>query len=179
VLVVNADSPYRSLDDLRAAARDNRYRATGNRSENAATSLVLAMHASGSILNLPQSTYDDLFERSGLGESEFMFAPPTVAMPYLRAGKLRVLATAGSNRSHLFPEVQTVAERVPGFHASFGWWLIVAPACLPVAVRQRLTAEVEKALTAPDIGEQLAAHELDVYFDSPDWYLQRMDPCSR
>src|SRR5207244_12045010 len=61
------------------------------------------------------------------------------------SGKLRLLATSGSKRSSLFPDVPTVAETVPGYDAT-NWWGLVAPAGTPAAVVNKLHSELEVLL---------------------------------
>lgn len=77
--------------------------------------------------------------------------------PQVRAGKLRVLAVLTPKRSAIFPDAPTIAESgYPGFEASV-WYGLVGPAHLPAAVAQRLHAEVQKALAAPEVKDRLAA----------------------
>ena len=80
----------------------------------------------------------------------------------MKGGKLRVLATAGSRRSPLQPEVPTIAEAgVPGYEMD-SWLGIVAPAGTPSPVLDRLNAEFNRALGVPRVREKLAAQGLDV-----------------
>ena len=77
--------------------------------------------------------------------------------PQAKAGKLRVLAVLTPRRSAIFPDAPTIAESgYPGFEASV-WYGVVGPANLPAAVVQRLHAEVQKALAAPEVKDRLAA----------------------
>jgi tripartite-type tricarboxylate transporter receptor subunit TctC len=86
---------------------------------------------------------------------------PAVA-GHMKGGKLRVLATAGSRRSPLQPEVPTIAEAgVPGYEMD-SWLGIVAPAGTPSPVLDRLNAEFNRALAVPQVREKLAAQGLDV-----------------
>ena len=77
--------------------------------------------------------------------------------PQVRAGKLRVLAVLTPQRSSIFPDVPTIAESgFPGFEASV-WYGLVGPAGLPAPIVQRLHAEVQKALAAPEVKNRLQA----------------------
>ena len=77
--------------------------------------------------------------------------------PQVKAGKLRVLAVLTPRRSAIFPDAPTIAESgYPGFEASV-WYGLVGPANLQAAVVQRLHAEVQKALAAPEVKDRLAA----------------------
>jgi len=77
--------------------------------------------------------------------------------PQAKAGRLRVLAVLSPGRSSIFPDAPTIAESgYPGFEASV-WYGLVGPARLPAAIAQRLHAEVQKALAAPEVKDRLAA----------------------
>ncbi len=77
--------------------------------------------------------------------------------PQVRAGKLRVLAVLTPQRSAIFPDVPTIAESgFAGFEASV-WYGLVGPAGLPTPIVQRLHAEVQKALAAPEVKDRLVA----------------------
>jgi len=71
-------------------------------------------------------------------------------------GKVRVLGSSGARRSAAMPDVPTIAEQgLPGFEAS-SWYGLVAPAGTPAPVVATLTAEVGKALKAPDVQARIA-----------------------
>jgi tripartite-type tricarboxylate transporter receptor subunit TctC len=160
LLVVNANSPYRTLADLLAAATTTpgamTYGSAGISSSNHLSGELLAMKAGVSMTHVPYR-----------GSALAMFDAPNTSTPLLRAGKLRALGTTGRARHPKFPDLPTIAETVPGYEFS-GWMGVVAPAGLPRALQTRLTAEVEKALAAPGTGDRLAALGLDVSFGHPD-----------
>jgi tripartite-type tricarboxylate transporter receptor subunit TctC len=95
-----------------------------------------------------------------------MFDAPNIALPHLRSGKLRALATTGRTRHRLLPEVPAVNETLPGYEV-IGWMGVVGPAGLPVAAQRRLAAEIEKTLAAPDTADRIAALGLDVSYGGP------------
>lgn len=75
--------------------------------------------------------------------------PP--AVPLTQAGKIRPIAVTSAKRSPALPDVPTVAELgYPGF-ADYTWIAFLAPAGTPAAVVVRLNAEINKALSAPDV----------------------------
>ena len=78
-------------------------------------------------------------------------------MPFLKGGKLRILAVTGRTRSPSAPEVPTFAEAgVPGMESGV-WMSLLAPAETPKPVLARLTRELERAMAAPDVHERLTA----------------------
>jgi tripartite-type tricarboxylate transporter receptor subunit TctC len=91
------------------------------------------------------------------GHIDVMFAPPQTVQPLVEAGKLKAIATTGSVRSPLFPDLPTVAESgVPGFE-SVGWFGLLAPAHTPTAIVAKLNAEVVALLETAEVRERLAA----------------------
>jgi tripartite-type tricarboxylate transporter receptor subunit TctC len=81
--------------------------------------------------------------------------PP--AMPFVKAGKLRVLAVTGAVRSPLLPDVPTVSEAgLPGFDVT-SWYGMFAPAGLPKDLLMKLNADIAAVLATPDMEKRLAA----------------------
>ncbi|MDM0107966.1 tripartite tricarboxylate transporter substrate binding protein [Variovorax sp. J22R24] len=90
------------------------------------------------------------------GQLDFLF-DPGVAMPHIKAGKVKLLAVGSPKRSPLFPDVPTLDEvGLKGFDADtiFGFY---APAGTPVEVVNRLNREINQALTLPGPRERIAA----------------------
>ncbi len=90
------------------------------------------------------------------GQIDFAF-DPGIALPHVRAGRLRLLAVGSPRRSPLFPDVPTLAEAgLPGFDADtfFG---LYAPAGTPAAVVERLHAEVNRILATAPVRERAIA----------------------
>jgi tripartite-type tricarboxylate transporter receptor subunit TctC len=80
--------------------------------------------------------------------------PP--AMPYLKSGRLRVVAVTGMTRSALLPETPTVNESgLPGFNVT-SWYGIFGPAALPKDIVAKLNADIAAILSAADLKERLA-----------------------
>ncbi len=171
LLVVNANSPYGTLDDLLVAARAKpgalTYGSAGIGSSNHLSGELLAVKTGVSMTHIPYRgsalAMNDLLG----GGLQFMFDAPNTSTPMLRTGKLRALGTTGRQRHRLFPDLPAIGERVKGYEF-VGWMGIMAPQGLPPALQRRLTAETEKALAGPDTGDRLSALGLDVNFGGPD-----------
>ncbi len=81
--------------------------------------------------------------------------PP--AMPFVKSGKLRVLAVTGAARSPLMPEAPTVSEAgLPGFDVT-SWYGMFAPAGLPRDLLMKLNADIAAVLTTADMEQRLAS----------------------
>jgi len=170
VLAVRADSPWRGLPDLLAAARAQpgalSYGSAGIGSTNHLSGELLAAKADLKLTHVPyRGTALAINDLMG-GALHFVFDAPNSAGPLAAAGKLRLLATTGRQRHKLYPDVPSIAEAVPDYEFR-GWMGVVAPPGLPPPVQQRLTRELEGAAAAADTGERLAALGLDVAFGGP------------
>src|SRR5262245_37571772 len=82
-----------------------------------------------------------------------MFDAITTMTGHARSGRVRALGTTGKSRSAITPEIPTVSEAgVPGYEATI-WLGLMAPAGTPRPVLERLSAEVNKVVNAPDVKE--------------------------
>lgn len=97
------------------------------------------------------ASYPDLIGGSVMAEMDVL---PT-ALPPVKAGRLKVLATGAARRLVLLPDVPTIAEAgVPGYESS-SWYGFVAPAKMPKDILDKLHAEIVRALKEPDVVEKL------------------------
>jgi tripartite-type tricarboxylate transporter receptor subunit TctC len=72
----------------------------------------------------------------------------------MHAGRVRALATTGSERNPSLPELPTIAEAVPGYEISQSWG-IVAPAGTPSPVLKRLNDAIVNAMNLPEVKQQV------------------------
>ena len=73
------------------------------------------------------------------------------SLPLARARKVRLLATTGTKRLSMMPEVPTVSESIVRGYEAGNWHAMFAPAATPREIVNRLHAEVVKALAVPSI----------------------------
>jgi tripartite-type tricarboxylate transporter receptor subunit TctC len=89
------------------------------------------------------------------GQVDSFFATPISSISQIRAGKAKAVATTGSKRAALMPEVPTVAESgYPGYEA-LNWYGFLGPAKMPKDLVERLNRELVKALANPEAVAQL------------------------
>jgi tripartite-type tricarboxylate transporter receptor subunit TctC len=89
------------------------------------------------------------------GQVDSFFATPISSISQIRAGKAKAVATTGSKRAALMPEVPTVAESgYPGYEA-LNWYGFLGPAKMPKDLVERLNREIVKALANPEAIAQL------------------------
>jgi tripartite-type tricarboxylate transporter receptor subunit TctC len=90
-----------------------------------------------------------------------MFASAPSAVPQIKSGKVRALATTGAARSPFLPDVPTIAESgFPGYEAT-NWYAYMAPGRTPREIIARLNRELVKVLETPEIRDQLFNHGVE------------------
>lgn len=161
VVVVRAESPYRTLADLVKAGQ-----AKGAALTMASAANGTVGHLAGELLgrrakfkftHVPyKGAAPALTDLMG-GQTDFMLPTPQAAVPLIKGGKLRALAVTSAKRLPVIPEVPTVAESgYPGFEV-VDWKVLVGPAKLPGDTTKRLHDEVEKAFAKPETIAKLLA----------------------
>jgi tripartite-type tricarboxylate transporter receptor subunit TctC len=87
------------------------------------------------------------------GQVQMMFDAVTTMAPMVKSGQLKALATTGTSRSTVLPNVPTVAEAgVPGYEATI-WLGIMAPTGTPKAIVDKLNVEINKIIARAEIKE--------------------------
>lgn len=159
LLVVRADSPYRGLAEVlkaaRADAKSISYGTAGIGSTHHLAGELLVKSAKVQMLHVPYRGDAASVAAVLGGEVPIIIAPPTAVMQNIKAGKLRAVATTGSQRWSVMPELPTVAEQgVPGYDVT-SWAGFMAPARTPRPIVNQLQGAVVKALQVPEVRARL------------------------
>ena len=109
-----------------------------------------------------------VFQSIASGEIAFMFRSTTGTLPLVASGQLRALGLASRNRIAAAPNIPTLAEvGLPGFE-SLLWFGIFVPAKTPKTIIDRLSAEVRKAMTSPDLRQRFVDLGAEPMASSPE-----------
>jgi tripartite-type tricarboxylate transporter receptor subunit TctC len=108
------------------------------------------------------------------GQIPAVFTTLSTALPQMRAGRIKVLGVVEAKRALAAPEVPTIGESVPGYAMPDSWLGFFGPPGLPGPIGQRLSAELVRALTAPDARARLDAGGLQVVATSPEEFTAMM-----
>ena len=169
VLVVPADSKFRSLADLLAAAKGGTvtYASPGNGTVSHLAGELLQRASGVKLTHVPyKGAAQALTDTLGGQVQSFMSSVPS-ALAQLKSGRLRALAVSSAARSPELPGTPTIAESgYPGFEAST-WYGLLAPAGTPAPVISRLNGEVNRALAAKEVRERLASEGGETLGGSP------------
>ena len=90
------------------------------------------------------------------------------ALPYIKTGKLRVLAITSPKRAPSLPDIPTVTESVPAYKVGAGFWLLITRAGTPPAVMNRLNAGSLKALQSAEVRKRLATADIEYIGSTPE-----------
>lgn len=107
------------------------------------------------------------------GRMQMMFALSPVAMPHVKADKLRGIAVSGSKRLPELPGVPTVSETVPGYETTT-WYGLLVPRGTPQPIINKLNGDFNKVLAMKDIIERMAAAGFQTEGGSPQEFTRYM-----
>jgi tripartite-type tricarboxylate transporter receptor subunit TctC len=88
------------------------------------------------------------------GRVQLIILAVPAARGHIEAGKLNPLAITSGKRVETYPNVPTVAETFPGFDFA-GWWVMAAPAGVPLPILERVNRELDVILKDPAVVERM------------------------
>jgi tripartite-type tricarboxylate transporter receptor subunit TctC len=178
VLVVAADSPVKTVDDLVARVKGKpgglSYASGGNGSLAHFAGELFKGAAGVDAVHVPYKGAPDIINSLLSQQTEYAFPVLVTVLPHLKSGKLRALAVTSPKRSPLLPDVPTMYEAMrSGFEIESENGL-VAPAGTPPEIVARLNAEIVRILREPKIADPLTAGGFEVVGSTPAQYGERV-----
>ncbi len=160
ILVVAANSPFRSLADIVAAARakpgDVTFGTSGPGSMSHLATEMLMRQAQVKMTNVPYKGGGQAVTDLVSGQLGFMISDALPVVQFIKTNRLRALAITSGTRSALFPDIPTFAESgVQGLVAE-NWWGVFLPAGTPKAIVDAYHAGVVKVMADPDLKDKFA-----------------------
>lgn len=170
LIAVNADTGPKSLPELVEFARANPGKVNfgvGGITSRLAGEL-LKRELGLDMVFVPYKASASTVQGLLSGDVTFVLVAASAAMPQIQGGRVRAIATTGSQRITSLPNVPTVAEalNLPGFDSSV-WLGVFAPAGTPVDIIQKLNRDISEIMSQPDVRKQLTALGLDAATSSP------------
>ncbi|MBM3342927.1 MAG: tripartite tricarboxylate transporter substrate binding protein [Betaproteobacteria bacterium] len=159
VLIANLKTPFTSVKDLIAHARDNpgklNWGNAGAGFQSHLASVLFTHLAKIDVLHVSYKGAGPMVTGVISGESQVTLGPAPAWMVHVQAGRARALAMAGAKRSVLWPELPTIVESgLPGF-VSDGWIGLMAPRGISKPVHNKLYGALVKAMDDPATVERL------------------------
>jgi tripartite-type tricarboxylate transporter receptor subunit TctC len=159
LLAVNVNSPYKTVADVIDAARREPGKLTaasaGSGSPHHLALELFKQRAGVNLLHVPYKGAAPAITDLLGGQVDVMFIDLAAGLPNVKAGKLRVLASATPERLQVLPDVPTMAEQGVADFTAYAWQGLVGPAGLPDAVVKKLSADLQKALATPEVAGKL------------------------
>ena len=165
LLVVNNDTPFKSVKELIDAAKAKpgslSYGSTGSGSSNHLSMELFRLMTTTQMIHVPYKGSAPMVTDLLGGHVQVAFDNVPNVVTQVKAGKLRALAITSPNRATSLPDIPTVAEAgVPGYEVGV-WFGIVAPAATPPDVLAKLNAELNKILAMADVKQKFADQGVD------------------
>ncbi|MDP3084825.1 MAG: tripartite tricarboxylate transporter substrate binding protein [Rubrivivax sp.] len=159
-VLVDANSPLRSMQDLVQRARANPGQMSlgneGPRTFSGMISRLLAARLKLEFNQIPYASVGVSVQNTLGGQVEAIVADLASTAALVRSGRLRLLAVTSLQRVPGFESVPALTETIPGFEM-VGWFALVAPAGTPTAVLQRVNRDMNAVLAERDLADRIAA----------------------
>ena len=155
MVIVPANSPFKSIDDLIAAAKAKpgslNFASGGAGTVQRLASELFRQRLSLDMVHVGYKSGGPAIADVTGGQVDFMFATVAASYPLVSAGKLRALAISAPERAARLPDVPTVAETViPGFEV-YEWNGVLVPARTPAAIVETLHQAIAESLKDPAV----------------------------
>jgi tripartite-type tricarboxylate transporter receptor subunit TctC len=158
-LLVEANSPVKSLDDLIARSKASPGKLSlGNEGPRTFSGMIARLFNSRTEAGANLVPYASV----GVGTQDLMgghvdamVADLASTAQLARQGKLRVLATTSAQRVAGWEQVPSLSEKLPGFDM-VGWFAVVAPTGTPAAVVDRVNRDINALLLDKEVAERIA-----------------------
>ena len=171
LLVVHPSFPVRTVKDLVVLAKSKpgaiNYASSGSGSAGQLAAELFKKVAGVDMLHIPYKGAAPALTDVVAGQAQIYFTSPISAQPFVKGGRLRMVAVTSLKRSPSTPDIPTVAESgYPDFDV-VSWWGIVTPAGVPKEIVAKLHAEIIKVLALPEIKARLADQGADAASNTP------------
>lgn len=155
VVAVNPRVPARTMKELIAIAKAKPgnldYGSSGTGSMSSLAAELINSAGGAKIVHVPYKGTAPAVAAMVTGEIDMMVADLAAVAGHAKAGKLRLLATAGSRRTKAAPELPTVSEAGLKGYAVDAWFGVVAPGKTPSDLVAKLSAAVSAAVKSADV----------------------------
>jgi tripartite-type tricarboxylate transporter receptor subunit TctC len=170
VLVVRADSSFKSVKDVIAAAKTNpgklTYASYGNGTSAHLAGEMFTNLAKVDITHVPYKGAGPAITDVLGGQVDMIFGTAAAVATFVSSGKLRAIGVTSPERSPSMPNTPAIAETVPGYRVE-SWYGIYAPAGTPPEIVAKLNATITKAANTDEFRKKLEAEGVVISTGKP------------
>jgi tripartite-type tricarboxylate transporter receptor subunit TctC len=170
LLSVNPSVPARSVIELISLAKQQRLSFSSPGVGNVLHLITEAFSGRAGIkmLHVPYKGAGPAMIALLGGETQVMVVPPLIAMPHIKAERLRPLGYSGAKRLAALPDLPTLGEAgVPGFRMDTGWHAWFAPAKTPGRIISQVYSAIHQSLQLPKLRDYFLAAGYQPVADPP------------
>jgi tripartite-type tricarboxylate transporter receptor subunit TctC len=171
-LVVNAAVPVNSVEELVAYAKSRpdelSYGSSGVGSVFQMLGELFNQTAGVRIKHVPYRGVAPAMQDVIAGHIPMTFISVSNAMPAMLEGRVKILAVLEPTRYSKLPQIRSMSEIIPAFRKPSSWFGFFGPPALPHDIVARLSAEIIKALNAPDVTPKLEDNGMTVIGGTPE-----------
>jgi tripartite-type tricarboxylate transporter receptor subunit TctC len=164
-LVVHPSVPAKDLNELVAWLKANPgkggFGSSGTGSPHHLAGELLKARTGAPLIHVPYRGGGPALNDLMGGQISLLFASAITVVPHIQSGKVKAIALTSAKRSGILPNVPTMGESLDGFEMP-SWLAFFGPAKMPDAVTRRLSDELVKVLSDPDVRARLTAAGMDV-----------------
>ncbi len=171
VLVVNPNSPYKSVQDIVAAAKAKpgvlTFSSGGIGGSHQLSAELFEQNAGIQMIHVPYKSGSAALTDLMGGNVDLMFDQMYSAVPSIKADKIRPLAITSKKRSPLLPNVPSFAELGYSKVEVLNWQGLIAPKGTPKAIIDKLNAAANEALKDPQLRELMLSQGNEIGGGTP------------
>jgi len=170
VLVVNNELPVKDIAELVKLAKEKpgalNYASAGVGTPAHLAGEMLNLLADIKVVHVPYKGAAPALADVIAGNAQYIITSPLAAGAHMNGGRVRALATTGTQRNPSLPDLATIAETLPGYDITQTWGIVV-PTGTPPEIVNKLSAEIVKVMNQPDVKEKVLATGATPVGDSP------------
>jgi tripartite-type tricarboxylate transporter receptor subunit TctC len=165
IVVVPANSPYKSVNELIVAGKANpgklTFASSGSGTSVHLSAVLFEKMAKIEMIHVPYKGTGSAMPDVISGQVDMSFPNLPSGLPHVKSGSLRALGVTTAKRSGAAPNIPTIAESgLPGYDMAT-WYGLVAPANLPIEIRNRINKELQGILADSKFKDKLIAQGAD------------------
>ncbi len=171
LLVVHASIPASSVKEFIDYAKKQRgklnYASSGTGTPNHLGGELMDLLAGIRTVHIPYKGGGPAMTDLISGQLQYMLTAIPQALPHVKSGRLRALATGHPTRTRVAPDLPPIAETLPGFNNTT-WYGLLAPARTPRAIIARVNSDLTRVLAQPELAQRMLSQGIEAASSTPE-----------